>query len=113
MRYFAALAAIMVLAVPAAGCGEKEHKQTESERIAMENEFSKLAIDIANTTITSGPATRALMERYTRRYVSLTRKYEDDLGDNGVRERLSAEVRQVQPWCLTCAKILVEERARY
>ena len=106
------LAPLLLIALAAAGCGEKHH-QTEAERAKMESEFSQVAMNIANATITSGPADEATMEQYTNDYIALTRKYADDLGDAEVKKRLGDEVAQVQPWCLPCGVLLFRERAKY
>jgi hypothetical protein len=103
----------MLIALLAAGCGEKKHHQTEAERVKMENEFSQVAMDIANGTITTGPADEATMEQFTNDYIKLTRKYADDLGHAEVKKRLGDEVSQVQPWCLECGVLLLRERAKY
>jgi len=102
-----------LIAVLAAGCGEKRHHQTAAERVKMENEFSKVALAIAGHTITTGPADETVMERLTNEYIALTRKYADDLGDAEVKSRLTNEVAQVQPWCLSCGVTLLRERAKY
>ena len=106
------LAPLLLIAVLAGGCGGG-HKQTEAERVAMEKEFARLAMSIGSVTMGSGPADQTVMERYTNQYIDLTRKYKDALGDDGVKKRLTDEVSQVQPWCLTCATILDRERAKY
>ena len=107
------LASLLLLAVLAAGCGEKRHHQTEAERAKMENEFSQVAMNIANATVTTGPAVDATMEQLTNDFIALTRKYADDLGDVEVKKRLADEVSQVQPWCLPCGVLLYKERAKY
>ena len=107
------LAPLLLIALLAAGCGEGRHKQTEAERAKMENEFSQVAMNIANATITTGPADEATMEQFTNAYIALTRKYADDLGDAEVKKRLTDEVAQVQPWCLQCGVLLYRERAKY
>ena len=107
------LALLMLIALLAAGCGEKRHHQTEAERVKMESEFSQVAMNIANATITSGPADETTMEQFTNDYIALTRKYADDLGDAEVKKRLTDEVPQVQPWCLQCGVLLDRERAKY
>ena len=107
------LASLLLLAVLAGGCGEKRHHQTEAERAKMENEFSQVAMNIANATVTTGPAVDATMEQLTNDFIALTRKYADDLGDVEVRKRLADEVSQVQPWCLPCGVLLYKERAKY
>ena len=107
------LALLIVIALLAAGCGEKGHPQTEAERVKMESEFSQVAMNIANATITSGPADETTMEQFTNDYIALTRKYADDLGDAEVKKRLTDEVAQVQPWCLQCGVLLYRERAKY
>src|SRR5213596_108470 len=107
------LALLMLIALLAAGCGEKRHHQTEAERVKMENEFSQVAINIADATITTGPADETTMEQFTNDYIAVTRKYADDLGDAEVKKRLTDEVAQVQPWCLQCGVLLYRERAKY
>jgi PBP1b-binding outer membrane lipoprotein LpoB len=107
------LALLVLIALLAAGCGEGRHKQTEAERVKMENEFSQVAMNIANATITSGPADETTMEQFTNDYIALTRKYADDLGQAEVKKRLTDEVAQVQPWCLQCGVLLYRERAKY
>jgi PBP1b-binding outer membrane lipoprotein LpoB len=107
------LALLLVIALLAAGCGEKRHHQTEAERVKMENEFSQVAMNIANGTITTGTADEATMEQFTNDYIKLTRKYADDLGNAEVKKRLTDEVSQVQPWCLQCGVLLLRERANY
>jgi hypothetical protein len=102
-----------LIAVLAAGCGEKRHHQTAAERAKMENEFGRLQVSIGEATKGSGPADEPVMERYTNDYVALTRKYADDLGDDEVKTRLTDEVSQVQPWCLVCGQILLRESANY
>ena len=107
------LAPLMLIALLAAGCGEKRNHQTEAERAKMENQFSQVAMKIANSTITTGPADESKMEQFTNDYIELTRKYADDLGDAEVKTRLTGEVSQVQPWCLQCGVLLLRERAKY
>jgi hypothetical protein len=107
------LAPLLLIAVLAAGCGEKRHEQTQAERIKMESEFSVVAMNIANITRGSGPADETAMVQYTNDYISLTRRYADDLGDAEVKKRLENEVPQVQPWCLQCGVLLYRERAKY
>ena len=103
----------MLIALLAAGCGEKQHHQTEAERVKMENEFSQVALNIGTIARGSGPADEATMVEYTTDHISLTRKYSGDLGDAEVKERLTDEVPQVQPWCLQCGVLLYRERATY
>jgi hypothetical protein len=107
------LALLLLIAVLAAGCGEKRHKQTEAERIKMENEFSVVAMNIGRATMGSGPADQATMEQFTNDYIALTHKYADDLGDEAVKKLLTDEVAQIQPWCLPCGVLLYRERAKY
>ena len=107
------LAPLLLVAVLVAGCGEKRHHQTEAERIKMENAFGQVQVNIGTATKGSGPADETVMEQYTNDYVALIRKYADDLGDAEVKNRLTDEVAQVQPWCLTCGQILLRESERY
>ena len=107
------LAPLLLVALLAAGCGGSGHKQTNAERIAMEGEFSKLALNIGGATMGSGPADETFMEQLTHQYVKLTRKYAKNLGDTEVKKRLTDEVAQIQPWCLPCVSILYRERANY
>jgi PBP1b-binding outer membrane lipoprotein LpoB len=65
------LALLVLIALLAAGCDEGRHKQTEAERVKMENEFSQVAMNIANATITSGPADETTMEQFTNDYIAL------------------------------------------
>ena len=103
----------MLIALLAAGCGEGRHKQTEAERVKMENEFSRVALNIGNLARGTGPADETAMVQFTTDYIELTRKYSNDLGDAEVRKRLADEVPQVQPWCLQCGVLLDRERAKY
>ncbi len=107
------LSLLLLIALLAAGCGEKQHHQTEAERVKMENEFSQVALNIGNIARGTGPADEATMVQYTTDYIKLTRKYSDDLGDAEVKKRLTDEVPQVQPWCLQCGVLLDRERAKY
>ena len=107
------LAPLLLVAVLAAGCGEKKHHQTEAERIKMENEFGQVAVNIGEATKGSGPADETVMERLTNDYIVLTRRYADDLGDTEVKKRLEDEVAQIQPWCLPCGVTLLRESAKY
>jgi len=107
------LAPLLLIAVLAAGCGEKRHHLTAAERAKMENEFGQVQVDIGTATKGSGPADETIMEQYTNDYVALTRKYADALGDAEVKKRLTDEVSQVQPWCLQCGVILLRESAKY
>jgi hypothetical protein len=106
-------ASLLVIPLLAAGCGGGRHHQTEAERVKMENEFSQVALSVAGATVTTGPADETVMVRLTNDYIALTRKYADDLGDAEVKSRLSNEVTQVQPWCLPCGALLLQERAKY
>jgi hypothetical protein len=107
------LGPLLLIAVLAAGCGEKRHHQTQAERIKMENEFSKVQLDIGGSTMGSGPADETVMEHLTSDYIALTRKYAGDLGDAEVKKRLADEVALIQPWCLPCGVSLLRESAKY
>ena len=107
------MALLLLIALLAAGCGEKQHHQTEAERVKMENEFSQVVLKIGTLTRGSGPADDTAMEQYTNDYIELTRKYANDIGDAQVKQRLTDEVPQVQPWCLQCGVLLARERAKY
>jgi hypothetical protein len=102
-----------LIAVLAAGCGEKRHHQTAAEQAKMENEFGQVQVNIGTVTKGSGGADEDLMKQYTNDYVALIRKYADDLGDDEAKTRLTDEVAQVQPWCLVCGEILLRESAKY
>ena len=65
------LSLLLLIALLAAGCGEKQHHQTEAERAKMEGEFSQVAINIANATVTTGPADETTMEQFTNDYIKL------------------------------------------
>ena len=105
------LALLLLIALLAAGCGEKQHHQTEAERVKMENEFSQVALNIGNIARGTGPADEATMVQYTTDYIKLTRKYSDDLGDSEVKRRLATEAEQLAPWCPSCVEILKQELA--
>jgi hypothetical protein len=83
------------------------------ERAKMENEFGQVQVEIGTVTKGSGPADETVMEQYTHDYVALIRKYADDLGDDEVKNRLTDEVAQVQPWCLPCGETLLRESEKY
>jgi hypothetical protein len=107
------LAPLLLIAALAAGCGEKQHHQTEAERIKMENQFGHLFVNIGEATKGSGPADETVMERLTTQYIALTRRYADDLGDKEVKQRLTDALPQIQPWCLPCGVTLLRESAKY
>lgn len=107
------LAPLLLLAVLAAGCGEKRHHQTAAERAKMENEFGHAMVNFGEATKGSGPADETLMEQLTNQYIALTRKYADDIGNAQVKQRLTDALPQVQPWCLSCGVTLLRERAKY
>jgi len=107
------LAPLVLIAVLAAGCGEKRHHQTEAERVKMVNEFGQAMVNFGEATKGSGPADETVMEQLTNQYIALTRKYADDLENAQVRQRLTDALPQVQPWCLPCGATLLRERAKY
>ena len=107
------LAPLLLIAVLAAGCGEKRHHLTVAERAKMENEFGQAMVNFGEATKGSGPADESVMEQLTNQYIALTRKYADDLENAQVRQRLTDALPQVQPWCLPCGVTLLRERAKY
>jgi cytochrome c556 len=107
------LAPVLLIAVLAAGCGEKRHHQTAAERVKMENEFGQAMVNFGEATKGSGPADETLMEQLTNQYIALTRKYADDIGNAQVKQRLTDALPQVQPWCLPCGVTLLRESAKY
>ncbi len=107
------LSLLILIALLAAGCGEKRHHQTEAERAKYGERVLAGRNQHRQPTMGSGPADETAMEQLTKEYIGLTRKYADDLGDAEVKKSLRNEVSQVQPWCLPCGVLLFRERAKY
>ena len=102
---------LLLIALLASGCGG--HKQSKAERAAMNAEFAQIDYKISNWTMGPGYADQNGLEQLTRRYVTATRKYTDDLGENEVKRRLAIEANQLGPWCPTCVAILKMELESY
>ena len=102
---------LLLIALLASGCGG--HNQSKAERAAMNAEFTQIDFKISNWTMGPGYADQNGLEQLTRRYVTTTRKYTDDLGENEVKRRLATEADQLGPWCPTCVGILKHELESY
>ncbi len=98
---------LLLLTLLASGCGGDG--QSKAERAAMNAEFARIDYKISNWTMGPGYADQKGLQKLTRRYVEATRKYADDLGDDGVKRRLATEAEQLAPWCPTCVEILRQE----
>lgn len=53
------------------------------------------------------------LETLTQEYLQAIRKYDDDLGDDEVKQRLADKAAEIQPYCLPCAGTLESEREKY
>jgi thiamine biosynthesis lipoprotein ApbE len=105
------VAALVFVALVAAGCGD--HTQSKAEKAAMNAEFTRIDYAISTASPRSTAANQPYLEQMTHKYVAATRKYADDLGDDEVTRRLASEAEQLAPWCPGCVEILKQELERY
>jgi hypothetical protein len=101
------VATAILVALVTAGCGG--HKQSKAEKAAMNAEFTKIDYAISIASPRSLGANQAYLEQMTHRYIAVTHRYADDLGDDEVKRRLATEAEQLAPWCPTCVEILKRE----
>jgi hypothetical protein len=102
-----AVALVLVLTA----CGGS--KQSETDKAFMDVEFSIVDLTIAQQVARSARDGSGQLERPTQQYITLTRKYEDELGEKEIRRRLADKATEVQDWCASCAAALDRERETY
>jgi hypothetical protein len=103
--HLSALLAVCLLLL--VGCSH----QSGTDKAYMDVEFSTLDLAIARTI--AGQQARPGLESLTDQYITTTRKYDDELGDDEVKRRLADKATEVQDWCPSCAAALDRERETY
>jgi hypothetical protein len=106
-RFAPVLLIVLMLLV---GCGART--QSARDKAAVENEFMQIDFEMANLMVGADTHNEPRLERLTRRYVEMTRKYADELGEAGVKKRLADKASEMGTSCLPCVAILDAERAR-
>jgi hypothetical protein len=97
---------LFLAAVLLAGCGDDESKK------AMNAKFARLDYAISSVEI-SAPPYQENLTKLTQQYIALVREYADDLGDGAVRRRLTDKASELEPFCLPCSGMVIDELARY
>jgi hypothetical protein len=102
-------ACVLILAVAVlAGCGGGESADLEAINV----KFQRLDYTMSNIEV-SAPPYQERLDRLTRQYIGLTRKYADDLGGDEVKRRLEEKSFEIAPYCLPCSGDLDREASRY
>lgn len=76
----------------------------------MDVEFAVLELRISREILDGGDDGVSDLDQVTDSYISLVRKYREELGDEEARRRLADTASEVQQWCPLCADKL--DRAR-
>jgi hypothetical protein len=100
---------VLLAVIVLAGCGSDEPTAAEKR---MEARFAEVDSTMANVEI-SAPPYQENLERLTRRYIALIREYDDELGDDEVRNRLANKAVELDPYCLPCVTTLDLEAEKY
>jgi len=100
------LAAAFVLA----GCGGGTEPTAAERRMTLR--FDRLDYRMGNVE-NSAPPYQETLERLTRQYIALVHEYEDELGEDEIKKRLQQKSEELDDYCLPCATIVEDERARY
>jgi hypothetical protein len=106
------LSVLAFAAICLSGCGGQK-QQSETDRAFMNVEFSLADLAVAQQVARSARDGSGQLEQPTQRYIALTRKYDDELGDEEIRRRLADKATEVQDWCPSCAAALERERETY
>jgi hypothetical protein len=102
-------AAALALALLLAGCGSQN-----ASKQRMDDKFDSLDYTLATVYETNGSMyDHTGLERMTHDYISLVRRYADQLGPEEARRRLLAKGDEIAPFCLPCAGTLRDEASRY
>ena len=103
MRAVQFVGVLLVAALVVSGCGD--------QRTPIEKQLSSVDYKMANLEVGVAPS-RDLLEKYTREYILLTRKYAKALGPAQVKRKLEAKELELQAYCLPCSALVTEELAK-
>jgi protein involved in sex pheromone biosynthesis len=95
--------AVLLAALLVSGCGDK--------RTPVESQLSSVDYKMAALEVGVAPS-KELLEKLTRQYIALTRKYAKALGPAQVKRKLEAKEYELQAYCLPCSALVTQELAR-
>ena len=94
---------MLLVAFLVSGCGD--------QRTPVEKKLATVDYKMANLEVGVAPS-RRLLEKYTREYIALTRKYADALGHAAVKEKLEAKETELEAYCLPCSALVTDGLAK-
>jgi protein involved in sex pheromone biosynthesis len=103
MRAVQIVGILLIAALLVSGCGD--------QRTPIEKQLSSVDYKMATLEVGVAPS-RELLEKLTRQYIELTRKYAKALGRAQVKSKLEAKELELQAYCLSCSALVTEELAK-
>jgi type III secretory pathway component EscR len=101
-------AGVLVLAMLLAGCGGKASSAQRAN-----DKLDALEAKIATQYETAATPYNDFLQKATKQYIALVRRYADQLGPKEARRRLVSESNDVSSFCPPCAGDLLDEARRY
>src|SRR5262245_11669705 len=101
---------LLLAVILLAGCGDDNQSAADMQR--MNDRFATLDYQMSDVELGPPPYVDHL-ELLTRRYLALIHEYEDELGLDKVKNRLTAKSAELEEFCLSCAGTLIREREKY
>ena len=98
----------LVLAILLAGCGGQSSSAQRAN-----DKLDALEATIATQYETAATTYNNYLQKATRRYIALVRRYADQIGPKEARQRLMSEGDSVASFCPPCAGDLRDEARRY
>jgi len=98
----------LVLAILLAGCGGQSSSAQRAN-----DKLDAFEATIATQYETAATPYNNYLQKATRRYIALVRRYADQIGPKEARQRLMSEGDSVASFCPPCAGDLRDEARRY
>jgi hypothetical protein len=98
----------LVLVILLAGCGGKSSSAQQAS-----SKLDALEAKIATQYETAATPYNDYLDKATRQYIALVRRYADQLGPKEARRRLTAESNDVSSFCPPCAGEMLDAAKKY
>lgn len=98
----------LVLAILLTGCGGKSSSAQEAN-----SKLDALEATIATQYETAATPYNDYLDKATKRYIALVKRYADQIGHKEARQRLVSEANSVSSFCTPCSGDMLDAARKY